>query len=100
MNTFDIVGAIELTAQRGHHHRQSRQRTRAHSTIAERPPRRLRRVVWADRSPRLERVFDAQFGIGIGAVGAAVAVPVLLGLWAGSRVTGFRSAIAELPITL
>ncbi len=96
MNTFDIVGAIELTS--------------------------CAAIVVAGLSCGLRRLgstrsaaafaswfclivflaatggFDPGSGLGIRGVGAAVALPVAIVLLAGWRLPGFRAAIAEIPL--
>jgi hypothetical protein len=100
MNTFDLVGAIELTVSAailigslagglGH-----TARTRIGAVAAW--------AAWFGLIILLAAsgAFDARHGIGIGRFGAAVALPVAILALAGNRVAGFRSAIAEVPLSL
>jgi hypothetical protein len=100
MNTFDLVGAIELTVSAailigslagglGH-----TARTRIGAVAAW--------AAWFGLIVLLAAAgtFDAEHGIGIGGVGAALALPVVILTVAGNRLARFRSAIAELPLGL
>jgi hypothetical protein len=100
MNTFDIVGAIEVTVG-------------AAIVVAvlagglgRTPGTRFVAAVayaaWFGLIVLLAATgsFGSRVGIGTPGVGVAVFVPLLIGIWAGSRIAAFRSAIAELPLTL
>jgi len=100
MNAFDIVGAIELTASAAilvavlaaGLGRTSRSRGLAAAAFA----------AWFGLIVLLAAAgsFDSRLGIGIRGVGAAVAAPVLILLWAGSRLPRLRAAVAEMPLAL
>ncbi|HXQ81281.1 MAG TPA: hypothetical protein VN775_08220 [Opitutaceae bacterium] len=98
MNTFDIVGAIELTASAAivvavlasGLGRTGRSRAAAAAAFA----------AWFGLIVYLAAAgsFDSRLGIGIRGVGAAAAAPVVILAWGGSRLPKIRSAIAGMPL--
>jgi hypothetical protein len=100
MNLFDLIGAIELTATAaivvaslaGALGRTWKARSGLAAAFA----------AWFGLIVFLAAngCFDPKIGIGVRGVGAAVIGPIAILSWAGSRLAGFRSAIARMSLPL
>jgi hypothetical protein len=100
LNAFDVIGAIELTSSAAiviaclavGLGRTGGTRVAAASALS----------AWFGVVVLLAATgcFDTRLGFGIRGVGAAVAVPVAVLLWTGSRLARLRAAIAAFPLAL